>query len=268
MRPIKDITGQRFGKLTAIERTDKKRGSSYIWRCKCDCGNEIDVVLTNLTLGRTTSCGCTRSRDIAGQKFGRLTAIEQTAEKTSDGAYYWKCLCDCGNEVLVPITRLKSGLTKSCGCIRAEGIDLTGRRYGGLVVLERAGYDPDGKPLWRCHCDCGNDVVFPASQLTTLRVRSCGCRNKGSIHYSREGHITDLTGQKFGMLTVLERLEEKNNGSYLWRCLCECGTQVNVTASYLKKSNNPSCGCAWRKSRGTFVKNWDKTEAQLLKNKR
>ncbi|HGT1700629.1 hypothetical protein KWW51_14195 [Clostridioides difficile] len=54
-----DLTGKKFGRLTAIKNTNKKAKSGhYIWACKCDCGNEIKTAENNLTTGRTKSCGC------------------------------------------------------------------------------------------------------------------------------------------------------------------------------------------------------------------
>ena len=55
---IKDITGQRFGKLTAIKRTGKKKNNSQVWECKCDCGNICEVSEGNLQSRATNSCGC------------------------------------------------------------------------------------------------------------------------------------------------------------------------------------------------------------------
>lgn len=59
-----------------------------------------------------------RYKDIAGQKFGRLTAIKVV------GKYYkwvvWLCECECGNEIEVPSNRLRNGEKKSCGCLREE----------------------------------------------------------------------------------------------------------------------------------------------------
>ena len=62
MIPIKkgehiDISNQRFGKLTAIERCGEN-GSRSLWRCKCDCGSETVVSISNLRNGHTKSCGC------------------------------------------------------------------------------------------------------------------------------------------------------------------------------------------------------------------
>lgn len=58
MPPFKDLTGKRFGRLTA-ERTDGRDNQGhYRWLCKCDCGNTITVTGTYLTRGETRSCGC------------------------------------------------------------------------------------------------------------------------------------------------------------------------------------------------------------------
>jgi hypothetical protein len=58
---IKDVTGQRFGRLTAIERLEEKHHKhGYMWLCKCDCGGEATPYIGYLTSGHTTSCGCLR----------------------------------------------------------------------------------------------------------------------------------------------------------------------------------------------------------------
>lgn len=56
----KDITNKKFGRLTAIRRTDKRENitGSIIWECKCECGNVIYVAANALQAGNTTSCGC------------------------------------------------------------------------------------------------------------------------------------------------------------------------------------------------------------------
>lgn len=55
---MKDMTGQRFGRLVVIERATEKRRQGVYWHCRCDCGNEIDVLGTSLRCGDTKSCGC------------------------------------------------------------------------------------------------------------------------------------------------------------------------------------------------------------------
>ena len=80
---------------------------------------------------------------------------------------------------------LKDGHTSSCGCYNKERIsesrliDLTGQRFGKLVVIKRAGtyYSPSGTstPTWLCKCDCGGKVVVNASSLKGGYTQSCGC---------------------------------------------------------------------------------------------
>lgn len=58
MGKFKDVTGQRFGRLVAVERTALKKHSSSIWKCICDCGNETMTPISYLCNGDTKSCGC------------------------------------------------------------------------------------------------------------------------------------------------------------------------------------------------------------------
>lgn len=57
--------------------------------------------------------------DLIGKRFGRLMVIAK-AGKRSDRYICWLCKCDCGNEIIVPGVSLKSGNTKSCGCLKKE----------------------------------------------------------------------------------------------------------------------------------------------------
>lgn len=59
-RTASDLTGRRFGRLVAIEPTDRRLNGEVAWRCLCDCGNEAYVARRNLLSGVTTSCGCKR----------------------------------------------------------------------------------------------------------------------------------------------------------------------------------------------------------------
>lgn len=56
----KDITGNRYGKLTALQRTAKSKNGDYLWFCTCDCGNTFETTIGRLNFGSATSCGCLR----------------------------------------------------------------------------------------------------------------------------------------------------------------------------------------------------------------
>jgi hypothetical protein len=55
-------------------------------------------------------------------------------------------------------------------------IDITGQRFGRYLAVRIAGEDNHGKPLWLCHCDCGNKRLVQSGNLRSGKSRSCGCR--------------------------------------------------------------------------------------------
>lgn len=117
----KDITGQRFGRLVAVEPTGELLRGSAVWRCRCDCGGQVSAPLHQLTAGYRKSCGCLGHpprKDFFGRRFGRLTVTGYAGKQ--DGMHRWRCVCDCGNETVVGQTLLQTGKTKSCGCLQAE----------------------------------------------------------------------------------------------------------------------------------------------------
>src|SRR5208282_2915429 len=61
-----------------------------------------------------------RLLQLSGQRFGRLLVLELGKERGRTGASYWLCQCDCGKETFVRGSDLKSGVTKSCGCLKKE----------------------------------------------------------------------------------------------------------------------------------------------------
>jgi len=176
----KDLSGRRFGRLTALYRLEEKSGSSYLWHCRCDCGQETDVRASALLGGNTTSCGCARkgqgAKDLSGQRCGRLTALYRLEEK-SGSSYLWHCRCDCGQETDVQAALLLRGDTTSCGCARkGHGVkDVTGRRFGRLTALYRLEEKSGSSYLWHCRCDCGRETDVRLGSLLRGDTTSCGC---------------------------------------------------------------------------------------------
>ena len=107
-REIDDLTGKKFGKLTVLGLNHKDaRGKTY-WLCECDCGNQTITGRNHLIGGTTKSCGCLKHRDLSGMRFGRLTVLELD-HIDYNNIYFWKCACDCGNEIVVRNTSLNNG---------------------------------------------------------------------------------------------------------------------------------------------------------------
>lgn len=62
MRKFKDITGQKFNRLTALHRLHNTKGKTK-WLCVCECGNFKEIILQDLCSGKTKSCGCLKSEE-------------------------------------------------------------------------------------------------------------------------------------------------------------------------------------------------------------
>ena len=125
--------------------------------------------------------------------------------------------------------------------------DLTGQKFGMLLVKSEAPIyiSPNGhrKRMWNCHCDCGNDCVIMGSHLTTNHSLSCGCQKTVKL---KPRSVTDLTGEKFGMLTVMYQQPNRLVGKksrVVWHCKCECGNETDVLSLLLTKGLVKSCGC-------------------------
>ncbi len=183
-----DLTGRRFGKLTVEGDSGERKGGCVLWKCRCDCGGTILAMRHELESGNAASCGCVkkqhashgRAEDLAGRRFGRLTVLRRAE---GPGIVRWHCRCDCGKETVVSAVQLKTGKTRSCGCMKNEvsytTLELTGERFGRLTVLYRL---PDGIPsprsVWHCRCDCGNETDVYAGSLLSGATKSCGCLNR------------------------------------------------------------------------------------------
>ena len=120
-----NLVGQTFGRLTVIQQTDQRQGSSVIWQCKCKCGNICYKSSKDLRSGHCKSCGClqresraTPHKNLIGQRFGFLTVIALTEKSNYEGRL-WECQCDCGNKKLVSTYSLTAGRVRSCGCINS-----------------------------------------------------------------------------------------------------------------------------------------------------
>ena len=113
--------------------------------------------------------------DLSGQRFGKLKVL-----KGVDRGQYrhprWECGCDCGAVVVVAGHHLRSGATRSCGCLKQlKRLSLKGKRFGRLLVTQMLEVR-DGNTIWECSCDCGKTTQVEGSILNTGKTASCGCK--------------------------------------------------------------------------------------------
>ena len=133
-----NLEGQRFERLVVLNQAENIKtpnGRSHVaWNCICDCGNKIVVRGDCLRNGHTVSCGCkqkenrllggkSRILDLVGKKFGKLTVIQDTGERSASGDVIWLCQCECGKQTKVIGNNLnrKNYGTISCGCSNSRG---------------------------------------------------------------------------------------------------------------------------------------------------
>jgi hypothetical protein len=126
--------GQRFDRLVVIAKGNKTEFGHQKWICRCDCGNEKEIIGFNLgdSKGeyRTRSCGCysievreSMAEDLKDLIFGRLKCISKAKSRKSyagNNRTYWLCHCECGNFKGIDVVHLKNGDILSCGCLRNE----------------------------------------------------------------------------------------------------------------------------------------------------
>lgn len=247
MSTFTDYTGERVGKLIITEYAGRNSDNRPLWRCKCDCGNEITITSRNISKRNITSCGCDKREDLSGKKFGRWTVISKASKRGR--YYYWHCRCDCGNEKDVRERNLKEGTSQSCGCIQKESAakmcsetkrdNLIGKRFGRLEVISREGYDREHHTtIWKCKCDCGTIKDIEAMALQSGRTQSCGCLKSELASERAKTHgcsNTRLFSIWIGMLN---------------RCYCP-----SVGKSYLRYGGRGITVCdEWKTSFEEFMK--------------
>ncbi len=178
--------------------------------------------------------------DRVGKRYGMLVVIKNLENR--------KCLCrcDCGKEVIRWENNLLSDRKRSCGCSRSNGKDITGQKFGRWTAIKP---EKEGKiNSWICKCECGNEAVLQRSSLTNKHSLSCGCLQKDRAREGGKKNLIDLTGQKFGKLTVIEHSHIVYSGINCssWICRCECGNITDVRANSLLHGGTRSCGCLAR----------------------
>lgn len=162
MRPIRNVEGQQFGRLTALRRVPAPEGKKgAYWYCRCSCGGEKVVPVLRLLNGATASCGCLAREngrrtliDLTGQRFGRWVVIGRGQDyitPTKRPRPTWVCRCDCGTVREVIGSNLTSGrthLSRSCGCLHSERVAKRSTTHGLSHAREYARW---WNILKRCH---------------------------------------------------------------------------------------------------------------------
>ena len=203
------LVGKAFGRWQVLEY---EKGGKY-W-CLCSCGTKKRVAGSNLTQGRSRSCGCLSSshssnfRDLKGQRFDRLSVVALSECKA--GVTLWSCLCDCGTSCVVNRGNLISGATRSCGCRRVK-----------LRPLEATQNDLFRKSKVDARC---RGLVWELSKETFLELVIAGCHYCGG----RPSNCHKSYRRKDAENFLYNGLDRKDNGiGYLFGNVVTCCIRCN-----------------------------------------
>lgn len=219
-----DLTGQVFGKLTVLAPAHNV-GSYTAWLCRCECGRQAVVATRRLRDGRTKSCGCLKEENglhpayIDGTSPEMLAAAKIARSNNTSGVP--------GVDWMEKKQRWRASI-----CFKGR------RRYlGSFENLEdavKARKRAEEELFDPFLAACSGEI--PYSELKDIE-EVCPPIARD---YSQQR--LDLTGQRFGMLTVLAPAE--NIGSMTaWRCRCDCGKETVVMTGHLRGGHTTSCGC-------------------------
>lgn len=240
--------GDRFGKLVVLDKTDTyDLSDKVLYKCKCDCGEEVLVNNSGLSSPKRPSCGkCTTRNGIDlpyGETFGKLTFIKQYRDELGKPKYLWKC--GCGADHVAPISSVMTGNTRSCGCLNKEiGVAETearyaGKKYNSLTFVRHAwkwnGPGEGKNPIAVWKCDCGNEKEALIGSVTSGKTTCCGCET------GRDGGKSEI-GNKWNNLTLVglaDKVKHTNRGVFQ----CVCGELVESDITTVRNGYKKSCGC-------------------------
>lgn len=133
-----------------------------------------------------------------------------------------------------------------------------GEKYGRWEVLEPAP-SVNGLAMYKCKCECGTVKNVNAKNLRYGKTTSCGCYMRERVKETAEDRTkdknkVDLTGQKFGHLTVVKKANEKIGVNGKWLCTCDCGNTTTVRQWNLTSGTTTSCGHVKKNNSATRIK--------------
>jgi hypothetical protein len=113
---VLDLTGQRYGKLTVVSRTQSSKGYR-MYNVVCDCGNHTTATTRTLRDGKRTACSkdCMYP-DLTGHTIGKITILARSSKPFGRSGKYWSCKCSLCNRVFVKSSRVINKTNGGCTC--------------------------------------------------------------------------------------------------------------------------------------------------------
>lgn len=163
-------------------------------------------------------------KNIGSDKYGKMIGLYK---------------CECGNEKEISNAYVKSGHTKSCGCLQSiqSPEKLIGNKYGFLTCLEYVGKMADGTHLGKFLCECGNTKNIKIYEVLKGQVKSCGCyKNKQIGEFAKTHGLSKhpLYNVWHGIICRCENDKHKRYTDYGGRGVKICDEWRNDFMSFYK----------------------------------
>lgn len=271
-----DLSWQRFGMLTALEDVGKNERGSRLWLCICDCGNFREVSVGALKQKNIRSCGCrnkllainrgTRKDNKSGHKG---VSWNQRDEKFYSYIYVNKKMYSLGQyEEYERAVEIREEAEKH---VFEDFLEWYGSVY---EKIKNSRNYKNSRGYKNSRNKSGHIGVFFNKKTKKFQVTICvnrknfyigdyenfddavQSREEAEKHVGddfeywykhrkpRKYKVNDISGQRFGKLTVIRRDKSAPSGRSKWICKCDCGNTVSVLRNHLVCGQATSCGCA------------------------
>lgn len=267
-----NIAGKKFGMLTAVKKTRKSDdGAKWYWLCKCDCGNEKEVATGDLKNFLITNCGCKRRKkryknEIMNELFdiyndhGELSLKEllslynysyhtlRNHFQTSDMDKIWKTIKNMNEKFKTEPAPKKEGKKNRKSENKKRKVVKRKRKEKGTsqtghnnIYLRENGKFSVQVPQKKHLIYIG--IFDTIEKAVEARNMAWSVIDKEKDSPKSPSNVLNLTGKKFGRLKVIMRAGTTDKGNSLWFCKCKCDNVGIYYGTGLKNGSITSCGC-------------------------
>lgn len=197
-----DLVNKRFGQLSVTEWVKRDRYGNQWWGCLCDCGEVVTVVGCNLKNGKVDCCPkCRKARGYSpvGERLGKITVLEVLGIAKDFGlsgrGLMVQGKCECGNLWRGPLTSLRRGNTKSCGCI-PTGVVPDPNRERSAINSVLSGYKRHAlrrNLSWELSDQEFEDLIKGVCYYCGSSPSSVSCHNRNRDGGKRRRTISEVT---------------------------------------------------------------------------
>lgn len=270
-RDVSLYIGKKFGKRTIIADNgiDKYHRRSVL--CRCECGAESVVGLTDLVHGKNLECkGCQTKKWIKNSSKNKIKPEDYIGKqingwiikkviKTKKGNKI-SCACPvCGEVIVKRLCDLQcSKMCKNCSYKKrgANTSEYIGQKFGKWTILENLGVI-NHNTIVKCQCECGKIKNLLLSNLLYGLTKSCK-----SCSHDQDFDPNNYINKKHGKWTIKKYLGVIS-GSKTFLCECECGQTYNMSITMLNGNSSLQCRKCYEK-----IKNFqdNKKREEKIKN--